>query len=54
MLSQCAPHVVAQLSGRHAVNARCARVAFDRPPGRRGIFLRNDLFHQFFVHCFLW
>ena len=30
------------------------RVAFDRPPGRRGIFLPDDLFHQFFVHCFLW
>ncbi len=47
------PYVVAQLLCRHAVNAGRASVAFDRQPGCRGIFLRDDLFHQFFVHRFL-
>ena len=46
-------NVVAQLPCRHSVNARRASVAFDRQPGRRGIVLRDDFFHQFFVHCFL-
>jgi hypothetical protein len=31
-----------------------ASVAFDRPPGDCGICLRDDAFHQVFVHCFLW
>jgi hypothetical protein len=46
--------MVAPLLCRHAVDAGRASVAFDRQAGRRGILLRDDLFHQVFVHGFLW